>query len=250
MRIDYRLESGQIYADVITADWQPLMQHPHSRGHTGSIYLHVDGFVPGMKITIGVQSGDVRGEVTPISIIPEGSVSAAEFKQMRAQGFPFWYAEADLGDGVFIPASIPQESMAGTRRSYAIMLNLLRRVLGARLKGLRGIDVGCSSGYHSLQLARLGASMTGIDPFDHGIAQARFVEECNRARLPACVEFRQESIYTYKPNKPFDFIYCVGVLYHLQDPIGALSRLYDLCTVGGGIGCCVSPTPGDVFRAI
>jgi SAM-dependent methyltransferase len=246
-RLNYRLCSGQFYATLVDRDWQVISPTPQSQGDSGAIHLYVERFLPGLKIMVGVQAIGVRGKITAISTLPHSSISAADAKRLRGQEFPFWYAEADLGDGVFMPASIPAASMASTRRSYAIMRTMLEELIGP-LAGKRGIDVGCSSGFHTIQLARLGADMTGIDPFNHGIRQARFVAECNRDSFHTPPQFACESLYDYEAAEPFDFIYCVGVLYHLADPIGAVRRLYRLCKLGGVIGCCVSPTPGDFFE--
>ena len=247
LRIEYRLNSGQLYAVLMTEDWQLISPSPQSQGTQGRIHLYLEKFLPGMKLMVGLQSAGARGEVGVISRIPRSAFSMEDFKRLRAAEFPFWYAEADLGDGIRIPASIPPESMAGTRRSYAIMKMTLEETIGP-LAGKRGIDVGCSSGYHTIQLARLGAVMTGLDPFEHGIRQARLVAECNRDALSSPPQFVQQSLYEFKPNEPADFVYCVGVIYHLSDPIGAVRRLYDFCTSGAVIGCCVSPTKGDFFE--
>jgi len=181
LRIDYRLDSGELYATLITADWQVISPSPQSHGTHGSIHLYIEAFVPGMKFMVGLQSVGARGEIGAISVIPRSTLSAADFKRLRAAEFPFWYAVADLGDGIYIPTSIPPEAMAGTRRSYAIMRMMLKEMIGP-LTGKRGIDVGCSSGYHTIQLAKLGAVMVGIDPFDHGIRQAKLVVNCKNKR--------------------------------------------------------------------
>jgi SAM-dependent methyltransferase len=247
LRIDYRLATGKLYATLITGDWQVISPSPQSEGSEGSVYLYIDTLAPGMRFMVGLQSPGAKGQIGAISTVPCSSLSAADFKRLRAAEFPFWYAEADLGDSVYIPASIPPEAMAGTRRSHAIMKMMLEETVGP-LDGKSGIDVGCSSGYHTIQLARHGAVMTGLDPFDQGIRQAKLVAECNRDVLSSAPRFVCQSVYEYKPEKPVDFVYCVGVLYHLSDPIGALRRLYDFCARGAVIGCCVSPTAGEFFE--
>jgi 2-polyprenyl-3-methyl-5-hydroxy-6-metoxy-1,4-benzoquinol methylase len=96
----------------------------------------------------------------------------------------------------------------------------------AALKDRAVLDVGCWTGGVTLVLNRLGARVTAIDEirkYPHALA---FLGQ----------SFGLESLATegrslYELDGPefcekFDFIFCLGVVYHLSDPILGLRRLY------------------------
>ena len=47
----------------------------------------------------------------------------------------------------------------------------------SKFKGMACTDIGCNAGFYSFELARLGASVTGIDIDSHYLKQARWAQE-------------------------------------------------------------------------
>ncbi|HVJ39279.1 MAG TPA: TIGR04290 family methyltransferase [Stenotrophomonas sp.] len=89
------------------------------------------------------------------------------------------------------------------------------------LDGATVLDIGCNAGFYSFELARRGAKVTAIDVDPHYLAQARWA--ARQFDLADRVSFRQMQIYdiTELPGK-FDWIWLMGVLYHLRHPLLAL----------------------------
>src|SRR5215207_9869962 len=61
------------------------------------------------------------------------------------------------------------------------------------LTGWTALDIGCNAGFYAFELARRGASVTGIDVEPLYLAQARWAAK--EYQLERQVEFRQMEVY-------------------------------------------------------
>jgi tRNA (mo5U34)-methyltransferase len=96
------------------------------------------------------------------------------------------------------------------------------------LTGKKVLDVGCNAGYYSIELAKRGAQVLGIDVDEHYLRQARWVAE--RFGLEEQLTFRQMQVYDLAHlDEEFDLIWFMGVFYHLRYPLLALDILGRRC---------------------
>ncbi|RAP31873.1 tRNA 5-methoxyuridine(34)/uridine 5-oxyacetic acid(34) synthase CmoB [Candidatus Marinamargulisbacteria bacterium SCGC AG-414-C22] len=94
------------------------------------------------------------------------------------------------------------------------------------------LDVGCGSGYHLYLFNQMGAKFTlGIDPFELFYFQylviKKFIQNPSISFLP----IGWQSLDNFM--SPFDFISCMGILYHHRDPLQLLTKLYNLLAPSG-----------------
>jgi tRNA (mo5U34)-methyltransferase len=86
------------------------------------------------------------------------------------------------------------------------------------------IDLGCSEGWFAHRLLDWGADhVTGIDAREVNIRRARLIQDhygIPRRRLT----YRCASVYDpmVRRFEAADVVLCLGLIYHLEDPIGAL----------------------------
>ncbi|MDQ3459264.1 MAG: TIGR04290 family methyltransferase [Deinococcota bacterium] len=86
------------------------------------------------------------------------------------------------------------------------------------LRGWRALDIGCNAGFYSLELARRGALVKGIDLDPHYLAQARWAAQ--KFGLEDSVSFEREQVYELAhSNESFDLVLFMGVFYHLRYPL-------------------------------
>jgi tRNA (mo5U34)-methyltransferase len=169
-----------------------------------------------------------QARVCPPSVPPcvgstlSAVVSAVEIHK-RVEEFPRWHYEFELG-GVRTPIAEPQNrNRHAQRRRY--FFDPLVRLSGGTLRGKRVLDLGCNAGFWSLCAIDAGCDFVlGIDGREMHIEQARLVFDV-RDVDPDRYEFVHGDIRTLDlaDRPPFDAVLCLGVLYHVADPLSLLA---------------------------
>lgn len=98
----------------------------------------------------------------------------------------------------------------------------LERSFGARLEGLSALDLACHQGWFSAHLAQRGFSkVTGIDARDKHVADASLIRD---ALNLGNWQVRQADVHQLDPLQLglHDLVLCFGLIYHLENPVGAL----------------------------
>jgi tRNA (mo5U34)-methyltransferase len=91
------------------------------------------------------------------------------------------------------------------------------------LSGAEVLDIGCNGGFYSLEMKRRGAKrVLGIDVDDRYLKQAHFAAET----LGLEIELEKRSVYEVENIAgQFDFVFFMGVYYHLRYPLFALDQV-------------------------
>jgi len=105
----------------------------------------------------------------------------------------------------------------------------IARAIPQDVSGASVLDIGCNAGFYSIEMKRRGAArVLGIDVDDRYLAQARFAAET----LGLEIELEKRSVYDVDSIAgQFDFVFFMGVLYHLRYPLFALDKV--VSKVGG-----------------
>ncbi len=103
----------------------------------------------------------------------------------------------------------------------AIKYNLLKPYFN--LKGKSVADIGCNNGYYMFRmLQEKPAKIVGFDPSPLCKTQFDFINHFVQSNI----EYELLGIeHLAEYGEKFDTIFCLGVLYHRADPIGALKSL-------------------------
>ena len=100
----------------------------------------------------------------------------------------------------------------------------IKNSIPENLSGWKVLDIGCNAGFYSLELAKRGATVLGIDLDEHYLKQARWAAE--KFGLEDKVEFKQMQVYDLAHvDEQFDLVWFMGVFYHLRYPMLALDIL-------------------------
>lgn len=109
-----------------------------------------------------------------------------------------------------------------TREYTRVRLAFVTQLLGAVRKEVSlasALDVGCGVGYFSKFLFDNGFKVTAIDGRDENTAEAR-------KRYPGVTFVTRDVEHPSLPEiGTFDFVLCVGLLYHLENPFRAIRNL-------------------------
>lgn len=96
------------------------------------------------------------------------------------------------------------------------------------LSGKRALDVGCGAGLLCEPLARLGATVTGID----AAAQAVEVARAHALQSGLAISYRTGSVDTLHGER-FDLVTSMEVIEHVTDPATFLAGLASALAEGG-----------------
>jgi 2-polyprenyl-6-hydroxyphenyl methylase/3-demethylubiquinone-9 3-methyltransferase len=103
----------------------------------------------------------------------------------------------------------------------------------AKLSGKKVLDVGCGGGILSEAMARLGATVTGIDLSDKPlkVAQLHLLESGLAVEY---LKISAEQLATEKPGI-YDVVTCMELLEHVPDPASTIAACAKLVKRGGQV---------------
>ena len=106
---------------------------------------------------------------------------------------------------------------------------VLTQTFGADCSALNAVDLACHQGWFSAQLAQHGmAQVTGIDARPEHIEDANLIRDCLRL---SNWTLRQSDVHdpALLDLGQHDVVLCLGLIYHLENPVGALRVARALC---------------------
>ena len=122
----------------------------------------------------------------------------------------------------------------GLHQLNAARVEYFRRVFGG-FGGKRALDIGCGGGILAESLAAEGAVVTAVDPSEKSLAAARQ----HAARSGLSVDYRRvtaENLASCNFTEPFDLVFAVDVLEHVDDLDRTLAAIAAVLAPGGGLG--------------
>jgi 2-polyprenyl-3-methyl-5-hydroxy-6-metoxy-1,4-benzoquinol methylase len=141
----------------------------------------------------------------------------------------FWHYPFQFGDISVEADLIHFKGLKGRhyQRYFHFFPPILSRC-GGSLASKTVLEIGCNAGFWSFQARLAGAdAVTGIDVSEKNVEQAKFIQEITGVDG---VDFRQLNAYEVSNATvgEFDVTFFLGLLYHIDKPIEALERLYEI----------------------
>lgn len=126
-----------------------------------------------------------------------------------------WYHSFEFPDGTAVEGVIPVDQL---RERWA------RFPLPSDLSGKRILDIGAWDGWFSFEAERRGAQVTALDCVEIPNLLAA------KQRLQSAVEYRVSNLYKIPKLQlgTFDYVFFLGVLYHVKHPMLALEIVCSL----------------------
>jgi tRNA (mo5U34)-methyltransferase len=141
----------------------------------------------------------------------------------RIRAFPYWHYRIDLA-GNITPTSEAEANRQIQRKVH--FFDPLVEWLGGSLAGKRVLDLGCNAGYWSLCALEAGCDFViGIDTQAVNLAQAQLVFDVKGIARERYL-FKRASIFNINLRQfgEFDIVLCLGLLYHVNQPITLLEK--------------------------
>ena len=147
-------------------------------------------------------------------------------KQIEALG-PWFYPFA-LAPGVVTPSKVPPEVQGIFETRREMLERAVKAYFGDRLASIRALDLGCHEGFYTFALRRMGVpEVLGLDFREDNLKRARFI--ASQLGISG-LRFQQADAENLDATAfgEFPLTLCYGLLYHLENPMRALRRLYAL----------------------
>lgn len=164
---------------------------------------------------------------TPQHTASTSSLNQTELAKFAAIADSWWDAE-----GPFKPLHVMNPTRLAFIRS-TLCRHFGKDPFSARpFEGLKFVDVGCGGGILSEPLARMGASVTGIDAVDKNIKIAHLHADLDP--VASSIEYRCTTAENLvEEQKEFDAVIALEVIEHVADPAEFCKSLSAL-TVSNG----------------
>ncbi len=150
-----------------------------------------------------------------------------------------WYHNVELTPGLMSNPQNPDYPASRWR--------VLDGVIRQDLTGKSVVDIGCNSGFFSLEMKKRGVNrVVGVDIMPHLLAQSRFNSHWFNLPLELyeCGAYDVQSL-----DSKFDIVVFIGVLYHLKHPLYALELIASICKETMYFQSVVRGPSGDVNPA-
>jgi tRNA (mo5U34)-methyltransferase len=127
-----------------------------------------------------------------------------------------WYHIVEVAPGIFTP---------GINNSNAVLSKLN---LPKDCSGLRILDLGARDGFFSIMLEQRGAKE--VIALDH-VPQENTGFPVLKEIFKSNVKYFNDNVYNLSRENygEFDIVLCLGLLYHLRDPLLALDKIREVC---------------------
>ncbi len=150
-------------------------------------------------------------------------LSAGETDRLLQQNAP-WFYRYRFANGAESPSMQPLIDEIHQVRADLIF-PFLDLAYDGRWAGLRCLDIGCHEGWFTFQLAVRGArEVVGTDVREEHLRKAAVIQEITGLRNLSFVRGSVFDLPTAGLGK-FDLTFFVGLLYHLDNPVGALAAV-------------------------
>ena len=141
-----------------------------------------------------------------------------------------WFYSFDLPDGSTAPTYHGAEIQAIHDTRWQMLQSCLDERLGKNRNGLTALDLASHQGWFAVKMAQAGfTSVSGIDARESHVDDSRLISEIYGLDH---LSFTQGDIHELDSGQlgQFDVVLMLGLLYHLENPIGALRTCRALCS--------------------
>lgn len=161
----------------------------------------------------------------------------------------YWHYTFQFGDRV-VEADWPPGKGLRSRhwQRYRHVFPALLSLTGGSLDGKTVLDVGCNCGFWSIQARLAGAKrVLGLEASRENVEQARLILGLTGLKG---MNFEVANAYDVSSERhgQFDVVLYLGLLYHLENPVLALSQLADVTREVAVVDTTVVPERASVCR--
>ena len=140
-----------------------------------------------------------------------------------------WFYSFELPDGSTTSTYPGSDITAIHDTRWQMLKSCLDERLGNTRAGLTALDLASHQGWFAVNMAQSGfSSVLGVDARDSHVQDSELIRDIYQLEH---LSFRQGDIHELEQEQmgQFDVVLMLGLLYHLENPIGALRICRSLC---------------------
>ncbi|GGH64073.1 hypothetical protein GCM10008014_42090 [Paenibacillus silvae] len=164
---------------------------------------------------------------TSKSILNLQTNQSAEQTEAAIKKHDGWFYKYNFSNG--ISTNLDNELINTIHQTRAdIIFPYLDEFFGGKWKGVKCLDIACNQGWFASQIAIRGASeVIGFDIRNEHLNKANEIKEIANLQN---ISYVNKNLFDIKDNEfgTFDLTLFLGLLYHLENPIGALRKVRSL----------------------
>ena len=141
-----------------------------------------------------------------------------------------WFYSYDLPDGSTTPTYHGADIKAIHNTRWQMLQSCLDERLGKSRQGLSALDLASHQGWFAVKMAQAGFSpVLGIDARESHVSDSQLISDIYGLED---LTFQQGDIHAQDTGQlgQYDVVLMLGLLYHLENPIGALRTCRELCS--------------------
>ncbi len=140
-----------------------------------------------------------------------------------------WFYSYELPDGTTTPTYHGTDIQAIHDTRWQMLQSCMDERLGKAVQGLSALDLASHQGWFALKMAQAGfSSVLGVDARESHVKDSSLIADIFGFEQLA---FEQGDIHKLEAEHlgQFDVVLMLGLLYHLENPVGALRVCRALC---------------------
>jgi tRNA (mo5U34)-methyltransferase len=179
---------------------------------------------------------DSPGAIALVAIRPVGPAAPAAMRDRRSQAAAEaealkrnWFYRFDLPSGARTESYLPPKVFPIHETREQMVFSVLDPMFADHWEKTTGIDVACHEGFYGSRLAQRGCgSVLGVDARDSNLEGANLMRDALGLKN---LSFQLADVSTMDPARfgQFDIVLMLGLIYHLENPVGALRLARALC---------------------
>jgi tRNA (mo5U34)-methyltransferase len=142
-----------------------------------------------------------------------------------------WFYPFVMPNGQIVPSSHEHQLDLIHDTRTRMMRDFIHRHFGTPVANhCNAIDIACHQGWFSSKLIEYGfANVLAIDARENHIADSELIfSALDQSSKIQTLQSDVHSLDTHALGQ-FDLVLCFGLIYHLENPIGALRKSFELC---------------------
>ncbi len=142
-----------------------------------------------------------------------------------------WFYEFELPDGSRTESYLPAEARTVHTTRLAMAMAALEPHYGDRWDQVDVLDLACHQGWFAAQLAGKGCRrVTGMDAREEHVADSELICRAMGLSNTGFVRCDIDALTKNPDIQPADIVLMLGLIYHLENPVGAIRAARKMCT--------------------